>query len=338
MKLLSFVVPSYNSEKYLNKCVDSLLKGGEDVEIIIVNDGSKDNTIKIAREYEEKYPSIIKVVDKENGGHGSGINSGLEVATGLYFKCVDSDDWVDEDALKEVIKTIKEHLKENKLPDLYYTNFVFERVDENTQKRSDIKKNFPLGKFFTWKDIKPLKPSEYILMHMMIYKLDILKKCHLHLLEHTFYVDNLFVYQPLPYVNTLYYLDVDLYRYYIGREDQSVNEQIMISRIDQQLRVNKIMIDCCDVMSLKSRKLRNYMIKYLTMLTTVSTVLCVKSGTEENLAKRDELWQYLEETKPEVYKAVKHTLLGSAMQLRSPAGQKLIVKGYGVSQKIFGFN
>ena len=104
MKLLSFVVPSYNSEKYLNKCVDSLLKGGEDVEIIIVNDGSKDNTIKIAREYEEKYPSIIKVVDKENGGHGSGINSGLEVATGLYFKCVDSDDWVDEDALKKLKK------------------------------------------------------------------------------------------------------------------------------------------------------------------------------------------------------------------------------------------
>ena len=71
MKIISFTVPCYNSQAYMRKCVDSLLVGGDDVEIIIVNDGSKDDTIKIANEYAERYPDIVKVVDKENGGHGS---------------------------------------------------------------------------------------------------------------------------------------------------------------------------------------------------------------------------------------------------------------------------
>ena len=88
MKYISFVVPSYNSEKYLNKCIDSLLYGGEDVEIIIVNDGSIDRTLEIALEYQNKYPTIVKVVDQENGGHGSGLNAGIKNATGLYFKYI----------------------------------------------------------------------------------------------------------------------------------------------------------------------------------------------------------------------------------------------------------
>lgn len=112
----------------------------------------------------------------------------------------------------------------------------------------------------------------------------------------------------------------------------------MISRIDQQIKVNKMMIDCCDVMKLKSRKLRNYMIKYLSMISTVSTVLLVKSGTKENLEKRDELWRYMEEKNPELYKAVRHTLLGSFMEMDSRLGKKLIISGYAISRKLFGFN
>ena len=108
LKLITFGVPCYNSEEYMSHCIDSLLIGGEDIEIVIINDGSKDNTLKIAKEYEKKYPNIIKVVDKENGGHGSGVNKGLELATGLYYKVVDSDDWADENSLKEILQKIKE--------------------------------------------------------------------------------------------------------------------------------------------------------------------------------------------------------------------------------------
>ena len=107
MKLISFVIPCYNSESYMEHAIQSILVAKEDIELIIVNDGSKDNTLKIAREYEKKYPKVVKVIDKENGGHGSGVNAGLDVATGRYFKVVDSDDWVDEESLKKVIKTLK---------------------------------------------------------------------------------------------------------------------------------------------------------------------------------------------------------------------------------------
>ena len=105
MKYLSFVVPSYNASKYLDKVIPSLLVGGDDVEIIVVNDGSKDNTLEIAKRYEELYPNIVKAIDKENGGHGSTINKALEIATGLYFKCVDADDWLEEnDAFNDIEK------------------------------------------------------------------------------------------------------------------------------------------------------------------------------------------------------------------------------------------
>lgn len=338
MKYLSVAIPCYNSMDYMANAIESVLICKEDVEIIIVNDGSKDETDRIGQEYAAKYPETVKYVYQQNGGHGEAVNTGLKNATGLYFKVLDSDDWFDKAALVKVVETLKELHNKGENLDMMIANYVYEKPSANKSSVIKYTNAFPINKIFRWYDVKYFYPHQNLLMHSVIYRTQLLRNCNLQLPKHTFYVDNLFVYEPLPYVNTLYYLDIDLYRYYIGREDQSVNEQIMISRIDQQLRVNKIMIDSCDVMDIKSRKLRNYMIKYLTMLTTVSTVLCVKSGTEENLAKRDELWQYLKDTKPELYKAVKHTLLGSAMQLRSPTGQKLIVKGYGISQKIFGFN
>ena len=100
MKLISFAIPCFNSYEYMGKCIESILPGGEDVEIIIVNDGSTDDTLKIAEAYAKKFPTIVRVIDKENGGHGSAVNAGLEAATGLYYKVVDSDDWLDADAYK----------------------------------------------------------------------------------------------------------------------------------------------------------------------------------------------------------------------------------------------
>ena len=107
MKLISFAIPCYNSAAYMRKCIESILPGGDDVEIIIVDDGStKDNTLEIAREYEAEYPSIVKAVHQENGGHGQAVNTGLSYATGRYFKVVDSDDWVDEKSYKRILKTL----------------------------------------------------------------------------------------------------------------------------------------------------------------------------------------------------------------------------------------
>ena len=109
MKLLSIAVPCYNSQDYMRNCVDSLLKGGELVEILIVNDGSKDNTVAVAQQYVDKYPDSVRIIDKENGGHGSTINAGIREATGKYFKVVDGDDWVDSVALQNLLDFLKDH-------------------------------------------------------------------------------------------------------------------------------------------------------------------------------------------------------------------------------------
>ena len=95
-KILSITIPSYNVEKYIDKCVQSMLVDSilDDIEILIVNDGSKDSTPEIAKGYVEKYPQTVRLIDKENGGHGSTINAGIREATGKYFKVVDGDDWL----------------------------------------------------------------------------------------------------------------------------------------------------------------------------------------------------------------------------------------------------
>ena len=121
MKLLSIAIPCYNSEKYMRKCIDSLLVGGEDVEILIVDDGStKDRTAEIADEYEAQFPTIVRAIHKENGGHGSGVNAGLACARGVYFKVVDSDDWVDVPALKKALDKLRQFVRDGKLVDMIF--------------------------------------------------------------------------------------------------------------------------------------------------------------------------------------------------------------------------
>lgn len=341
MKLLSIAIPCYNSSAYMRKCIDSLLPGGEDVEIIIVNDGSKDNTPDIAEEYRERFPSIIKVVNKENGGHGSAVNSGVEHATGLYFKVVDSDDWVNQSAYIQILSTLKELVKDGKSVDMLISNFVYEKEGEKHKRAMKYHHALPQNRVFTWNDVKHFRVGQYILMHSVIYRTNLLRECGLSLPEHTFYVDNIFVFNPLPYVKTMYYLDVNFYRYYIGRSDQSVNEQVMIGRIDQQIKVNKLMVDYyVEEMDRihANGKVKRYMRNYLDIITTVSSVLLIRSGLEENLEKKKELWQYIRSKDKWLWVRLRYGLLGNAMNLPGKGGRKISVDGYKICQRIFHFN
>ena len=137
MKILSIAIPCYNSAAYMRRCIDSLLPGGEDVEILIVDDGStKDNTAEIADEYEKKYPGIVKAIHQENGGHGEAVNAGLRNATGVYYKVVDSDDWVDVDVYLDIIKTLKELVAGPQTVDMFISNFVYDKAGAK-RKKSD---------------------------------------------------------------------------------------------------------------------------------------------------------------------------------------------------------
>ena len=338
MKLLSIGIPSYNSEKFMRKCIESLLPGGDEVEIIIVNDGSKDSTAAIADEYAAKYPTIVKAVHQENGGHGEAVNAGLRNATGLYYKVVDSDDWVNEEAYLAILKKLAELVKSGNMVDMFISNYVYEKEGKKRKKVMQYRTAFPTEQVFTWDDVKFLHVGQYILMHSVIYRTQMLKDCGLKLPKHTFYVDNIYVYHPLPYVKKMYYMDVNFYRYYIGREGQSVQEQVMIGRIDQQIRVNKILIDDCDLWKLKNKKLRNYMLSYLEIMMAVSSILAIKSKQPENMAKKKELWQYLKEKDVRAYKKIRRSIMGNTMNLPGSGGRKISVAAYKIAQMVVGFN
>ncbi len=338
MKILSIAVPCYNSEDYMEKCIESLLAGGEDVEILIVDDGSADGTAQIADRYAEKYPNIIKAIHQENGGHGEAVNTGIRNATGAYFKVVDSDDWVQKEAYLMVLETLKELLFGAETVDMLISNFVYEKQGAKRKKVMHYRHCFPEKEIFGWSQIHHLPKGKYLLMHSMIYRTKLLTDCHLHLPAHTFYVDNLFAFDPLPYVSNMYYLDVNFYRYFIGREDQSVNEKVMIGRIDQQLCVNRLMIDTYARYDLKPRGLKKYMTKYLEIIMVVSSIMLIRSGTEENLQKKKELWDYLKSADCGLYYRMKYGLLGRMVNLPGHSGRKISVTAYKICQKFYGFN
>lgn len=338
MKYISFAIPCYNSEAYMANAVESILKGGEDVEIIIVNDGSKDRTSEIAHEFEAKYPTIIKAVDKENGGHGDAVNTGLEHATGKYFKVVDSDDWVNEEALCKILEVLKKFETNNEEIDMLISNYVYEKEGMEHKKVIEYRNVLPQDMIFSWNDIKRFHLGQYILMHSVIYRTEFLKLIQLRLPKHTFYVDNIYVYYPLPHVRKIYYLDVNFYRYYIGREDQSVNEKVMIGRVDQQIFVTKSMIDMYTMKNITNKKLRQYMINYLAIMMTVSSILLIRSKKEENLEKKKELWQYLKRTDYKTYWKIRYGILGQTMNLPGKSGRKISSLAYIVARRLIGFN
>ncbi len=342
MKLLTIAVPCYNSEAYMHKCIDSLLVGGEDVEILIVDDGStKDRTAEIADEYEAQFPTIVKAIHKENGGHGSAVNTGIANATGLYFKVVDSDDWVKEEAYLKILDTLRRLAGGDQVLDMLISNYVYEKEGEKRKKVIHYHHTLPENQMFTWDDCRHFMKGHYILMHSVIYRTKLLKECGVHLPEHTFYVDSIYVFEPMPFVRNMYYLDVNFYRYYIGRQDQSVNEKVMISRYDQQLKVNKIMIDYFvkhKQQIMKKKRLYQYMFNYLEIITIVSSVLAIRSGTEEHLQQKKELWKYVKSKDSRLYRRLRSGIMGQAMNLPGRGGRKISVEGYRICQKIFKFN
>ncbi|WP_086314106.1 hypothetical protein A5821_001679 [Enterococcus sp. 7F3_DIV0205] len=336
MKILSVIVPAYNSEDYLHRAVDSLLKEAANVEIIIVNDGSTDKTGEIANRYNQHYPDTVKVIHQDNGGHGAAVTTGLQAATGHYFKVVDSDDWVDSTAYSRVIHQLKQLTNDRKI-DMLVTNYVYEKVGAFRKKRVLYKRVIPENKIVGWSETN-FRQGNYLLMHSIIFNTDLLKRINLRLPRHTFYVDNLFVFEPMQYVRKIYYLNVDFYRYFIGREDQSVNENKMIKQIDQQLLVNKKMIELYSSNQIEDESCRQYLFQFLEIVTTVSSVLALKSNTEENLWKKEMLWHYIETIDPTLYEQLRKRFLGALLSRKGFGIRYFVLRIYKTCQRIYGFN
>ena len=156
-KTITFGIPCYNSAEYMDHCISSILEGtdyAEDVQIVIVDDGStKDETPAKADEWAQRHPSIIKAVHQENGGHGVAVMKAVANADGVYFKNIDSDDWVDADAVRALLDTLRRFVELGERVDLVITNYVYEHVEDDTQNVVDYHHVLPRGKVFTWNDM-----------------------------------------------------------------------------------------------------------------------------------------------------------------------------------------
>ena len=337
MKDITFVVPCYNSQDYMKRCIDSLLFCKERGEIIIVDDGSTDATGEIADAYERLYPDIVRVIHKSNGGHGSGVNAGLKLASGRFFKVVDSDDWLDGKALEALLACLKEW--EDRL-DLVVCNYIYDHLYENKQKRVSFRNVFPEGKRCGWQDMKPLLPSQYLVMHALVFRTAVLSQSDVVLPEHTFYVDNLFAYKPLPRVHHIYYLNEDLYHYFLGRDDQSVNENSYMKRIDQQIRVTKLVAECADLQEIyrTSPRLAKYMVRNISIMLSISSIYLLMIKSQEALEKREDLWNYIRQKDEWLYKKLKYQCLSGFTYLPGTFGSTLTLKGYEIAKRTYQFS
>jgi len=342
MKLITFTVPCYNSAAYMNKCLDSLLACGSEaeIEIIIVDDGSKDETGTIADEYAARMPQTVKVIHQPNGGHGEGVNQGICRAEGLYFKVVDSDDWLDVEGGRELIKRMREQAALELPVDLFICNYVYEYAYDNTKRAMRYNNIFPDGEVIGWQDTRPFGLTKYLGMHTLYYRTAVLRESGVKLPKHTFYVDNLIAYVPMPYVKTLCYLNLDLYRYFIGRSDQSVSEKNLIKKIDQQLLVNRLLIESHNREFIETLeiKLQRYMRNYVRIIMAIGISIEMLAGQGKDLGKNTENWAILQAMHPTWYQRIRYRSFVALMSLPGKLGHQINHYGFKVVHKVFKFN
>ena len=238
-KLLTIVVPTYNMEAYLNRCLDSLIVSDEQLElleVLVINDGSKDKSSAIAHEYEAKYPNTFRVIDKENGNYGSCINRGLQEAKGKYIKILDADDWFDTNELARLIRV---------LPavnvDLILTDFsVFD-----TETQTSLLAYHPSAKIGEILDLCNCTLSELpvYMMHAVTYRTELLRSIEYVQTEGISYTDNEWTYNPLYSVSTVMYFDYNIYQYLIGRAGQTMDPQVMAKSISHFETIARSLIE-----------------------------------------------------------------------------------------------
>lgn len=238
-KMLSICVPAYNVECYLDRCLHSLVtcEVADWLEVLVVNDGSPDSSREIALAYQEHYPNIVTLIDKENGGHGSTINAALAKATGLYFRVIDGDDWVDSANLAKMLKKIESEKLHADLVSSNYHQVYIEDGHTVPWMKVSGRDNYVLFDLAT-EDMT----MEYFTMASTMVKTDILRSANFKIQENTFYVDVEYILFPIPYVNTVMFTPEFIYRYAVGNADQSINPDIFTRRYDHHDRVIRRML------------------------------------------------------------------------------------------------
>ncbi len=344
--LLTIVVPAYNVEDYLRRALEPLcspltLHPAVTIEVIVVDDGSTDDTGRIADEYARRHPDLFRVVHQDNAGHGGAINAGLDAARGVYVKVLDADDWLDLGALAQTLATLS-GLERDGGVDALFTNYVHERLGKSAR-RARFGSVFPQGRTFDWHEVERFGRRQVLMMHAIVYRTEIVRDSGLRLPEHTFYVDNLYVVVPLARVRRMYYLPVDLYRYFIGRTGQSVSADVMLRRVDQLLRVNRLALHALPTAEAVARgevpaPLYTALLRYVEQICAVTSATLARGGTPEHLAERDRFWREVRRENPWLYTRMRRSLMGTSANLPGTAGRRVTSLAYHVARRVVGFS
>ncbi|AYD89961.1 glycosyltransferase family 2 protein [Actinomyces lilanjuaniae] len=335
--LLTLVVPAYNAQDYVTRCLNTLV-GHAEVEVVVVDDGSTDSTPALLDDYARREPRLV-VVHQQNKGHGGAVNTGLARARGTWVKVVDSDDALDRASLLRLLSHLRRWRQAGQKPDLVVTNFTYVREGSRLRRHSVRYRGIlPQGRVGTWSDVGRFRPDQYLMMHSLTYRTQVLRDSGTRLPEHCFYVDTLYSFQPLASVRSLTYLDLDLYLYTVGRQGQSVADEVIIRRLDQHDRVNALMLESMPRAHEVPPELMRYLVHIYTMSCVVITTMALRSGTPENLAIREGLWQRLDARRPDISVRVRRSLMGRLMNLPGRAGSRVPVAGYQVARRILALN
>lgn len=242
-KLLSIIIPTYNMAALLPRCLDSLVKAegaARYLEAIVVNDGSKDNSLAVAQDWQQQYPEVVTVIDKPNGNYGSTINAALPVAQGKYVKVLDSDDWFDTQVLSQFLQQLAGMEKSEEEVDMIETHFTqlgakenYEVIRYNTMGREP----FAYGKVYNMDEVLSSGYIRQFLMHAITYRTELLRRIGYRQTEGISYTDTEWASHPIYHVQTILFLDLNLYQYNLDREGQTMDPRIIMRSISQMQRV-----------------------------------------------------------------------------------------------------
>lgn len=299
-KILTISIAAYNVEKYLEKLLDSIISADvlNETEVLVVNDGSKDSTVAIAKKYEEQYPNSIFLVNKENGGHGSTINKGIELAKGKYFKVIDGDDWVDSKGLKKVVEKLKQtdtdlvvcdYQEHYEASDVILDKSYPELVPEKRQQFHDVAANL-----------------NRVVFHAGIFRTAILKENNIRIDENSFYVDVEYMLYPIPYIHTIIYYPINVYCYRLENAGQSMSYTSLQKNIKQHENVSKHVIkfykEKCKGCS---EDVKKYLIRCIVLLYNKTYEIYFSFPCKKQYMLRLEAFDnYVKETSIEAYSAI----------------------------------
>ena len=297
-KLLTVTIPSYNVEKYLPETLPTFLDESilEKIEILIVNDGSKDNTLEIAEQYRAQYPDTIRVINKENGGHGSTINTGIQHASGKYFKVVDGDDWVDTAAFCRFVQQLED-------TDADMVVSPFARIDDQTKRCLEITEYRELesGRIYPLDVFVPIAKEKRFAMHSLTIRTEILKTIR-PISEHCFYVDMEYIVFPLKYAKTVTLIDTPVYQYRVGNASQSVAMSNLHKNRNMHLHVLKTIIAYRDELNGAAKEIAEKQI--LGLCEKQFVILCTMPDYAVSKRETMEFLQYIKSAIPELYKTI----------------------------------